>query len=42
VQERWNLPNSVVWICHSFVMGRENEWFMRRKKNDCCDSFNEI
>jgi len=41
VQARWNLPNSVVWICHSFVVGRENEWFMR-KKNDCCDSFNEI
>jgi len=36
----WNLPNCVVWICHSSGKGK-NEWFMR-KRNDCCDSFNEI
>jgi len=31
VKERWNLLDSVVWICHSFIVGRKNEWFMRKK-----------
>jgi len=35
----WNLPNSVVWICHSSVVGKEK---VMQKRNDLGDSFNKI
>jgi len=42
VKERWDLPNSVVWICHSSIMGKEKTNDLCKKTNDLGDSFNEI
>jgi len=38
----WNLPNIVVWICHSFVVWKGKTNGLCKKINDYCDSFNEI